>query len=215
MKNESFSFNDYNNFDVVNNTEEGLKLVGLDDVIKDNNSHLLASGLDHNKSFFQKYSAAPEYDWSNNLEIYDKCRQIAGNYDQPKEMLYIYGKHGCGKTTILQCLGNYAKQLSRPKLLYVTAENFVSEVISAIRDSDSTAMTELRNKYRNLDFLIFEDIQFLCGKEASTEEFTHTLNDLLTKGAQVVISADRPLSELDIPEELRVKISFATQMMVR
>jgi len=196
-------------------TEEGLRQAGLNDVIAENNSRLVASGLDPNKTFFKRHSLDIVYDWSNNTEIYDKCRKIAGNYHQPKEMLYVYGRHGCGKTTILQCLGNYAKQLSRRNLLYITAENFVSDVIGAIRSSDATTMATLREKYRSLDFLIIEDIQFFCGKEASTQEFYHTLNDLLTAGAQVVISADRPLDELNLPEELKSKISFATQMEMK
>lgn len=135
----------------------------------------------------------------------------------------IYGMEGyvvndidlLGKTTILQCLGNYAKQLNRRNLLYITAENFVSDVIGAIRSSDATTMATLREKYRSLDFLIIEDIQFFCGKDSSTQEFYHTLNDLLTAGAQVVISADRPLDELNLPEELKSKISFATQMEMK
>lgn len=142
----------------------------------------------------------------------EKCHDLAGNYHQPKEMLFIYGKNGCGKTTLLNALGNYAKQLSRQNLLYVTAENFVNEVIMAIRGNK---MLELREKYRSLSWFIVDDIQFLCGKESSMEEFTHTLNDLLAMGAQVVISSDRPLEQLDLPEALKSKFSFATQMEMK
>lgn len=171
----------------------------------------MESGLNPRKTFGKRLSTDVEYDWSNNSELLDKCIQIASNYYQPKEMLFVYGEHGCGKTTILQCFGNYARQLSKPELLYVTAENFVNDVIDAIRSGTET-MAELRSKYRKLDFLIFEDIQILCGKDNSAREFANTLNDLLTKGAQVVISSDRSLDELNLPEELKSKISFATQM---
>lgn len=192
-------------------TPEDLSLAGLDDVVKANERKAVESGLNPRKTFGKRFSTDVEYDWSNNSELLDKCIQIASNYYQPKEMLFVYGEHGCGKTTILQCLGNYARQLSRPELLYVTAENFVNDVINAIRSGTET-MAELRSKYRKLDFLILEDIQILCGKDNSAREFANTLNDLLTKGAQVVISSDRPLDELNLPEELKSKISFATQM---
>ena len=193
-------------------SEDALRLCGLEDVIEENNHHLVEAGLNPNINFQKRYFDDTEYKWNNNPELVEKCHELAGNYHQPKEMLYVYGKHGCGKTTLLNCLGNYAKQLSRPKLLYTTAENFVNEIIKAIRDNQ---VPELREKYRNLTWLIFEDIQFLCGKESSTEEFTHTLNDLLSKGTQVVISADRPIDELDLPEALKSKISFATQMKMK
>lgn len=189
-----------------------LRKCGLEDVIEENTHHLVESGLNPNMNFYKRYQDNKEYNWDNNQELFEKCKQIASNYHQPKEMLYIYGKHGCGKTTILQCLGNYAMQLSFPKLLYTTAENFMNEVIVAVRSRDVKALEEFRMKYRKLDFLIFDDIQKLSDIEDSFEEFTNTLNDLLTKGAQVVISADRPLDELKLPDALKSKISCATQM---
>lgn len=188
-------------------SEEGLKLAGLSEVVTGNNRRLIDSGLNPNTKFYTD-TLACKYDWDKNQELYAKCHEIASNYGQPKEMLFVYGKHGCGKTTILQCLGNLSMQLSRRNLLYITAENFVTEVIDAIRHDK---LSELRQKFRKLDFLIFEDIQMICGKEATTEEFMHTLNDLLTAGAQVVVSADRPIENLDIPDVLKSKLSFATQ----
>ena len=196
-------------------TNEGLLLAGLDDVVAGNNRRVIESGLNPNKEFDFNGYRRENYDWSKNQELYDKCRKIASNYGQPKEMLYIYGPHGCGKTTILQCLGNLAMRLCRPDLLYVTAENFVNELISVIRSSDKVQMDEFREKYRKLNYLIVDDIQTLCDKETSTEEFTNILNDLITADAQVIVSADRPLDELDLSERLKSKLSFATQMEMK
>lgn len=193
-------------------SEDTLRKCGLEDVIEENNHRLVESGLNPNIHFSKRYYDDTDYNWDNNTELVEKCHDLAGNYHQPKEMLFIYGKNGCGKTTLLNALGNYAKQLSRPNLLYVTAENFVNEVIMAIRGNK---LPELREKYRSLSWLIVDDIQFLCGKESSMEEFTHTLNDLLAKGAQVVISSDRPLDELDFLEALMSKLSFATRMEMK
>jgi len=193
-------------------TEEGLKLAGLFDVVEVNNRRHVHSGLNPRIRFEDNICAKPNYDWSKNQDIYNKCIEIASNYDQPKEMLYVYGNSGCGKTTLLQCMGNKALRLSTPDLLYTTAENFVNDMVEAIKNSD---MATFREKYRKLDFLIFEDLQKICGKEASIEEFTNMLNDLISSRAQVVISADRPLGKLDIPETLRSKLSFATQMEMK
>ena len=161
---------------------------------------------------FEDNNSNLKYSWENNEALYNKCHELVSNNHQPKEMIYVYGESGCGKTTILQCLGNLAMSLNKPNLQYITAENFLNELIDAIKNG---SVYEFRKKYRTLDFLIIDDLQFMCRKTSTMEELANTINDLVTVGAQIVISADRALDELEISEVLRSKLSFATQMEMK
>ncbi|MCL2390018.1 MAG: chromosomal replication initiator protein DnaA [Endomicrobia bacterium] len=113
--------------------------------------------------------------------------------------LFIYGGVGLGKTHLLHAIGNYIKQ-SNPSLrvLYTTTEKFTSEFIDFVRFDK---MPAFKNKYRSLDCLLIDDIQFLGGKESSQEEFHNMFNALHTSGKQIVVSSDRPPKELERIEE--------------
>ena len=93
------------------------------------------------------------------------------------------------------------------KVLYVTSETFTNEVIDNIRSGNSAAMSKFRDKYRNIDVLLIDDIQFIIGKESTQEEFFHTFNDLHSAGKQVIISSDKPPKEM-ITLEDRLKSRF-------
>jgi chromosomal replication initiator protein len=112
---------------------------------------------------------------------------------------FIYSGVGLGKTHLLYAIGNYIKQ-SAPelKVRYVTCEKFVTEFIESIRFDKSAAF---KNKYRNLDCLMIDDIQFLIGKESSQEEFFHMFNNLFNSKKQIVISSDRPPKDLESVKE--------------
>jgi chromosomal replication initiator protein len=132
------------------------------------------------------------------------CEAVAKNPGQQFNPLFIYGGVGLGKTHLLHAIGNYVKQ-NNPSLraLYVTAEQFVSEFINIIRPSGFDDMkTAFKNKYRTLDFLLIDDIQFLTDKEKTQEEFYYVFNTLYSSKKQVVISSDRPPKELTIEERL-------------
>ena len=93
------------------------------------------------------------------------------------------------------------------KILYVTAEIFTNEIINTLRNGRNASIEEFREKYRNVDVLLIDDIQFIAGKEATQEEFFHTFNDLQSKGKQIVLTSDRPPKELDNISE-RMKSRF-------
>ncbi|MCJ7829662.1 chromosomal replication initiator protein DnaA [Patescibacteria group bacterium] len=124
--------------------------------------------------------------------------------------LFIYGGVGLGKTHILQAIGNeVVKNFKKKKVKYVSSEKFTSEVVSAIRNHQ---IESFKTKYRTVDVLIIDDIQFLAGKEKTQEEFFHTFNVLYENNKQIVLSSDRPPKAIHALAE-RLKSRFEGGMI--
>ncbi len=120
--------------------------------------------------------------------------------------LFLYGGVGLGKTHLMQAIGNFIKDKNpNSKVVYTTSENFTNELIESIRNDKNT---EFRNKYRKVDVLLIDDIQFIAGKERTEEEFFHTFNTLNESNKQIIISSDRPPNEIPTLED-RLKSRFA------
>lgn len=135
------------------------------------------------------------------------CRAVAENPAKSYNPLVLYGGVGLGKTHLLHAIGNLAAS-RQPGLraLYITSENFMNEMISVLRSGGD--MRLFREKFRNADVLLIDDIQFLAGKESTQEEFFHTFNDLHSHGKQIVATSDIPPREINLDERLRNRFEW-------
>ncbi len=137
--------------------------------------------------------------------------------ESPAELynpLFIYGGVGLGKTHLMHSIGNFILDRNPDaNIRCVTSEVFTNEVIKAIRSDNPSAIEDFRNKYRNLDVLLVDDIQFIIGKERSQEEFFHTFNTLKELNKQIVISSDKPPKDISTLED-RLKTRFQMGLTV-
>ena len=141
---------------------------------------------------------------TNNNLAHAASLAVAETPGQIYNPLFIYGGAGLGKTHLMQAIAHFiiASDPSK-KVLYVTSETFTNELIESVKTNKNT---EFRNKYRNIDVLLIDDIQFIIGKVSTQEEFFNTFNDLYLLGKQIVISSDRPPKEMEtLPDRLRTR----------
>ena len=137
----------------------------------------------------------------NNQLVHAASLAVAESPGEAYNPLFIYGDVGLGKTHLMHSIAHFILERNpETKVLYVTSESFTNELIEAIRNGNNTAMSKFREKYRNIDVLLIDDIQFIIGKESTQEEFFHTFNDLHGAKKQIIISSDKPPKEMQTLE---------------
>ena len=147
---------------------------------------------------------------SSNELAHAAAKSITKNLGTIYNPLFIYGGSGLGKTHLLQAIGNEVlNQDPTKKVKYLSAEKFTNELISALGSGN---MNKFKNKYRQIDLLIIDDVQFLSGKEKTQEEFFHTFNSLYEKNKQIIISSDRPPKAIKTLED-RLRSRFEGGMI--
>ena len=170
------------------------------------------------KSAAEKAGLNPKYTFDtfvvggNNNFAHAASLAVAESPGEVYNPLFLYGGVGLGKTHLMHSIAHFILDKNpKKKVLYVTSETFTNELIEALKmgktSGNESAISKFRDKYRNNDVLLIDDIQFIIGKESTQEEFFHTFNHLHTSGKQIIISSDKPPKDMETLEE-RIRSRF-------
>ena len=175
-----------------------------------------ASEKKRTKTAAQKAGLNPKYTFDtfvvggNNSFAHAASLAVAESPGEVYNPLFLYGGVGLGKTHLMHSVAHFILDKNpKKKVLYVTSETFTNELIQALKNPKENSMSDFRDKYRNNDVLLIDDIQFIIGKESTQEEFFHTFNHLHTAGKQIIISSDRPPKDIETLEaRLRTRFEW-------
>lgn len=177
------------------------------DTLNDSPENKIKSNSGYNINY-ENANLNPKYKFdtfvvgNNNKFAHSASLAVAESPGTVYNPLYLYGGAGLGKTHLMHSIGRFIlEQNPNMKVLYVTSEVFTNEVIDCIRSGDAAKMNKFREKYRTVDVLLIDDIQFIIGKESTQEEFFHTFNTLHSAGKQIILSSDKPPKDMETLEE--------------
>ena len=209
----------------ITGTEYEVSFISEDDdrLNEIQNMAVEASQKKRTKSVAERAGLNPKYTFDtfvvggNNSFAHAVSVAVAESPGQVYNPLFLYGGVGLGKTHLMHSIAHFIlDQNPKKKILYVTSETFTNELIESLKNGKSSgsesSMTKFREKYRNIDVLLIDDIQFIIGKESTQEEFFHTFNHLHTSGKQIIISSDRPPRDIETLEA-RLRSRFEMGML--
>ena len=175
-------------------------------VIKDNSNANSPEEVEINKSTLNpKYTFETFVVGNSNRFAHAAALAVGNEPGKAYNPLFLYGGVGLGKTHLMHAIGNrILENNNKMNVLYVTSEKFTNQLVNAIKDNKNEVF---RNKYRSIDVLLIDDIQFIAGKERIQEEFFHTFNSLYEDGRQIIISSDKPPRDIQFLED-RLKSRF-------
>ena len=204
----NFKFNYVIEEEVENNLTEDNQIIGVP-----NNNDIYESNLDPKYSF-ENFMIGP-----SNKFAATSALAVA---EQPGKMynpLFIYGSSGLGKTHLMHSIGNYIIKNSNKKVLYITCDNFVSDFVDICRknagSNNMDAIKQFKNKYRDIDVLIIDDIHNLVGATSAQQEFFNTFNELYNNEKQIIISSDRSPDDIKkLEERLKTRFNWGLQVNI-
>ncbi len=192
-------------FEYVTENEVDEELTEYKPEIKENNEAIFESGLD-TKYTFDNFISGESNKFAKAIGL--AVAEKPGSMYNP---LFIYGSSGLGKTHLMHAIGNYITENTNKRVLYVTSEKFVDDFLSLYRKNDNNfkAVDNFKRKYRNIDVLMIDDIQYLEIASKTQQEFFNTFNELHTNNKQIIISSDRSPDDLKkLEERLRTRFNW-------
>ena len=194
-----------NTFKFITNKSYSLSCVVDSNNTEEENQIITPNLAISNSSLIANYTFENFVVGKNNSLAHAAALAVAEAPGEAYNPLYLYGGVGLGKTHLMHAVGNeLLKKDKNKKVLYVTSEKFTNEIVNAIKDQKTE---QFKNKYRNVDVLLIDDIQFIAGKASVQEEFFHTFNTLRESKKQIIISSDKPPKDIQLLED-RLKSRF-------
>ena len=183
------------------------------------NNNLETEVEEVNSNLISKYTFDNFVVGNSNKFAHAGALSVAENPGKMYNPLFLYGDSGLGKTHLMHAIGNYIVKNSNKKVLYVTSEQFIQDFIKTNRkdedDSNFNYVDFFKNKYRNIDVLIIDDIQYLGGATKTQQEFFHTFNNLYNDSKQIIISSDRSPKDLKVLEDrLRTRFTWGLEVNI-
>ena len=195
-------------------SEDSSQLTELQSLAAEANQHKRTKSLAEKAGLNPKYTFDTFVVGGNNNFAHAASLAVAESPGEVYNPLFIYGGVGLGKTHLMHSIAHFILEKNpKKKGLYVTSETFTNELIDALKNGktsgNESAIVKFREKYRNNDVLLIDDIQFIIGKESTQEEFFHTFNHLHTSGKQIIISSDKPPRDIETLEaRLRTRFEW-------